>query len=280
MDQPRWRQVLSLAALACAAISGCQGGAPKPGQSESVLDLFAPPSPAEAAAWAVDPFDPDKRQRGLLLLANAPFGGENVYVRLYAVAATDEDAGVRAVAMRALSLHGGPDNVPLIAGQLTDREESELVRREAAHALQRLHNTAAIPALIQAIDPAREEDMDVRARAARALGQYAEPRVVRSLINALNDRRLVVNQNARDSLQVLTGQDFRYNARAWTEWMNSSSDVFALRGEYEYPVFQRDPTIVEFLTPFWSPPNESPAKPVGMPVGSDTAAADPEKGGE
>ncbi|RMD65089.1 MAG: hypothetical protein D6824_03150, partial [Planctomycetota bacterium] len=65
-------------ATACVAVgvfSGCGlslGGAGAM-DAQSILTLLpAPPSPAEAAQWAIDPYDADKRQRGVLLLANAP----------------------------------------------------------------------------------------------------------------------------------------------------------------------------------------------------------------
>jgi len=254
-----------LIAVLALCLSACAGKAPDPTQSESVLGIFAPPTPAEAAAWAADPYDADKRQRGVILLANAPFGGERPYLRLYEVRMTDEDPIVRAAALKALALHGTSDHAPAIAERLT-QDASDAVRREAARALQRIHDPAVVDALLLAIDPDREEDADVRANAARALGQYASPRVAQALIGALNDRRLNVNANALDSLAVLTGEDFGYDSRAWLAWTAETPDLFAGRTTYEYPVFRRDPRIWEFLLPFWDPPNEVAATPVGMPA--------------
>lgn len=235
--------------------------------AQSILTLLpAPPSPAEAAQWAIDPYDADKRQRGVLLLANAPFGGEAPYLRLYEMRAEDEDAAVRMAAVKALALHGQVKHAPLLA-RLLREDPSPLVRREAARALQRIHNPeAAVPALLEALDPEKEPDADVRAAAAVALGQYAQPRVVQGLIGALADRQLRVNQAAKRSLKTLTGENFGLDIRRWLAWSQRTQDLFAKRRPYEYPVFHRDPTIVEMILPWLEgPKNETPAPPVGAP---------------
>jgi len=249
------------------ALGGCGAdlqGSPTPGEPQSVFSIWSPPSPAEAAAWAADPYDADKRQRGLLLLANAPFGGEPVYVRVYQARLADEDANVRAAAARALALHGEPEDVEQLARLLTEDENSS-VRRAAARALQRLHSPVAIGSLVEASDDRFESDAQVRAFAATALGQYTDPQVVNGLVAALRDRRLTVNHAALGSLRVLTGQDFGYDVREWLEWVNETDDLFAGGGTYVYPVFRRDPTIWELFLPWDSPPNEVAAKPAGMP---------------
>lgn len=272
--RPQRPNPLSMTPLAvCVALAilpaGCMdnenlvGGA-KRGQGESILDLFAPPSPAEAAAWAADPYDPDKRQRGILLLAGATFGGERVYLNLYRISLDDEDAGVRAAGARALSLHGGVDDAPALARRLRE-DSSFLVRREAARALQRIHDPGVVEPLLAAIDGAREEDGDVRALAAVALGQYRQFRVLQGLIGALQDRLLRVNDAAALSLRTLTGQDHGLDPGAWLAWARGATDLFANAQPYEYPVFQRDSTFVEKILPWRTPPNEIAAQPVGAP---------------
>jgi len=254
---------LCLLPLACAENDDLRGSAGR-GSGESVLELFTPPTPAEAAAWATDPYDPDKRQRGVLLLAGASFGGERVYLNMYRMSLEDEDAGVRAAATRALALHGMVDDAPAIAALLRD-DPSALVRREAARALQRIHNPEVVEALLAAADEAREEDGDVRAAAAEALGQYRQFRVVQGLIGALQDRLLRVNDAAVASLVTLTGQDFGLDTAAWLAWVGESTDLFVEATAYEYPVFQRDPTFTERVLPWRSPPNEITSEPVGAP---------------
>ncbi len=77
---------LPLLAIACACLSGCisQEDRSQMAQADSILaPIFKSTTPADAAAWAADPYDPDKRARGMNLLANAPFGSADVYVNMY-----------------------------------------------------------------------------------------------------------------------------------------------------------------------------------------------------
>lgn len=240
--------------------SGTAGANPNTTSVFSMVNTM--PTPAEAALWAVDPYDADKRQRGILLLVNAPFGGEPIYVDLYETALTDEDAGVRISAIRGLALHGKPDQVPLIVPFLKD--DDWMVRWEAARALQRLHNPVAVRPLIERLDSSVEPEIDVRAAEATALGQYAERRVVQALIAALRDPSLLVTHAASKSLHTLTGQDIGDDPRVWTMWLGETKEPFADRLAYEYPVFHRDRRWYEWLMPFYQPPNETPAAPVGM----------------
>lgn len=256
--------VSSALALAIMGLNACAGSrAGRDGRPpESIFELFAPPTPAEAAAWASDQYDPDKRYRGTLLLANAPFGGESVYVELYTKAAADEDPSVRSAAIRGLALHGSVEHVPLILDQIGD--EDRLLRWECCRALQRLHDRAAVPALLQRLDPAVESEPIVRQAAAEALGQYPESRVLDGLIAALRDRDLAVNHTALNSLRTLTGQDMGHNFRQWIAWQKQTETPFAGRQPYVYPVFYRDRKLVEVILPIFSPPNEIAATPVGM----------------
>lgn len=274
---PSLRRAAALALLGlCAAMAGCaddyeyiNSGPPT---STSVLDLFAPPTPVEAVAWATDPYDPGKRQRGILLLASAPWGGERAYLEMYTYAARDGDSSVRAAALRALALHGTVEQGPLIVESMSD--EADIVRREAARALQRIHTDKAPPVLVRALDERTEPDGDVRAFSACALGQYPTPAVVQSLISALNDRRLAVNEAACGSLHTLTGQDFHYDTAEWLEWTEAAGpNLFAQGKPYEYPIFKRDPTLVERIVPWLSPPNEVQGRPVGMPPPETVAGA-------
>lgn len=275
MDDGQGILRLLSAALTLAALGGCSlefagSGGTSGSQPQSILGLFAPPSPAVAAAWSVDPYDADKRFRGTLMLANAPFGGEPVYVALYENALNDDDSRVRSAAVRGLALHGQPEHVLVIMPFLT--HEDRLLRLEAARALQRLHNPVAVPALLRTIeqpeglaDQSGEPEVSVRAEATIALGQYAEGRVLDGLIGALGDRDLAVNRAARDSLRTLTGQDFGMNIRAWVAWNSTAAERFAGQSRFTYPVFNRGRRGLEWIVPFMEPPNEVAATPIGMP---------------
>jgi HEAT repeat protein len=251
--------VLCLGALTlvgCDSLQGARG-------ANSILAIGAPPAPEDAAELALDPYDADKRARGTRLLADANFGGADVYLRLYEDAVGDEDSGVRQAGVRALGLHGGPEHAPLIAERLTD--DDRLVRVAAGRALQRLHNPEVVPALIRAIDAEREEEAPVRSEAAHALGQYREPRVLQALIAGLADSSLAVNTATIESLETLTGQNFGLDAAAWLGWLRRADDPFLAGRVYAYPGFQRDQRLIEYLPFVPGPPNEPPGAPVGMP---------------
>ncbi len=233
--------------------------------AKSLLALARPMSPGVAARMAINPDSADERYIGTLKLANAYFGGQQIYIELYEKAVTDESANVRSAGVRGLANHGTPDHVPILVATLRDSDRN--VRLESARGLQRLHNPVAIPELIRVIDDSSgyEEDPDVRAEAADALGQYANSRVLSPLIGALADHSLIVNVSAADSLKTLTGQQFRLDRVAWFAWYKDADDPFAGRTTFYYPVFHRDKKWYEWIPFVSQPPNEPPATPVGMP---------------
>lgn len=235
------------------------------------MQVFAPPTPEEAARWAVDPFNADNRARGTLLLANAPWGGEDVYVRLYREQIKDADPLVKAVAVRALAMHGSPEDVPTIAGLMSQSEK--YLRWECARALQRLHNPVAIKPLTERLNTKNEQEASVREAAASALGQYADRAAFDALVAALDDRDLAVASAARRSLSTLTGRDLGEDVRPWVAYSKESGDLFAGRKTYQYPIFERDPDWLEYVVPFLKPPNEKPGVPVGLPAASDNSSA-------
>ncbi|MBL0926932.1 MAG: HEAT repeat domain-containing protein [Phycisphaerales bacterium] len=275
MNARRW--IVSVSAAAIAASSGCRGGdnVGRRAQREptSVLDVFAPPTPGEAARDAVNPFDASARARGLLLLANAPWGGERVYQDLYNVSMQDGDPLVRAMAVRAIAMHGRAEQAPMIAEQLKNADR--FLRWESARALQRMHNPEVVPALLRSADPKNESDAEIRAATVRALGQYPEPRVLTALIARLEDRDLAVNREARWSLRTLTGEDYGDDLPRWVRWQRETQEPFARRGQYTYPIFERDRYWWEWIQPFWQPPNEKPGAVIGAPAVASTAAPSP-----
>lgn len=276
----RSSRALVASALLAPALTGCEWideARAKGGTGESVVEFFQPPSPQQAVAWASDPYDADKRYRGLLLISNAPFGSDPLYVRMYEQAANDGDPGVRAMAVRALGRHGGPGHAEILLNAFNDQDD--LVRWETARTLQRIYLPQAVGALIDHLNASREASALVREASAVALGQYAEPRVVQALFSALNDRQLAVNVAANRSLRILTGQDFPPDAARWLRWYNAASEPFAQRGEYEYPVFERDPEWWEHLTPWSQVPNEVAGRPAGAPPSPSAGErSDPDAG--
>jgi hypothetical protein len=234
-------------------------------KNESVLaPLFKQLSPADAAAWAADPYDPDKRARGMNMLANAPFGGADVYVNLYRERLKDDNAPVRATACRALALHGSAEDVTRII-PLTKSDEVLLVRLEATRALQRLHNSAAVSALIDRLNLDKEPEPEIRAEAASALGQYADAAGLQALISALADPSLIVDKSAHESLRTLTGNDeLPAERKPWVNWAKATDKPFTNQRAYIYPVFWREKRWLDYVPFMPRIPNETASTPVGF----------------
>ncbi|MGA0873592.1 MAG: HEAT repeat domain-containing protein [Phycisphaerales bacterium] len=229
---------------------------------DSFFSDLSPPTPAQAAAWASDLNDPENQRRGLSLLSNAPWGGDEPYVRLYRLYVDEPtDPLVKATAVQALGRWGDSKDAAKIADFLAS--PASLVRLSAAKALQRLHDPAVTDRIwIRLVD--ENEDALVRVELAIALAQYPGDRSFQALCLALDARELVVNLAAADSLRILTGQDFGLDRRTWLAWYASTAKPFASEEVFLYPTFTRKITFLDRLA-FWkSYVFETPAPPRGM----------------
>ncbi len=254
-----------LLALAFLTISmGCETA----GQDFSEAFKFNTPSPSQAAAWMFHR-DAEKRRMGITLISNAPFGGEEPYMKVYREAMADADPMVRAACAHALGLHGQPADALLLTAALKDT--SQLVRWESARGLQRIYNNAAVGPLSDAV--VNDADVDVRMAAATALGQYKERGVIEALIRALDDRSLGVAFHARRSLRILTGENFGTDPTEWLAWSRDVAEPFAKARVYTYPVYTRDKTLLETITPFGRKTFEQPGVPVGYPDAASAASS-------
>lgn len=264
-----------LALFSCAALGGCGGlEVDSNAQGDGLFDiLFTPRQLTDIVADAQDPFDPDRRARGMLALSTTSAGSDPAYVSLYVENMRDPDASVRAAACKALGRHGSAEHLPLIIDTLTNDKDVG-VRVQAATTLQRIHGPEAIEPLLACIRQPEgassrikvEEFSEVRAAAALALGQYRDQKVLQGLVAALNDQRLAVNRSALTALRTLTGQDFGYDARPWADWLKNNPKPFAAATVFEYPSYSRDRTWMEYLPFVPRPPNEPSATPAGMPI--------------
>ncbi|MBL1218672.1 MAG: hypothetical protein D8M59_14405 [Planctomycetes bacterium] len=247
---------LALGASVLVAVGGC--GAVGDDFKEVFIEPFTMPTPSEAANWMFSA-DPEQRRLGMMLISNAPFGGEAPYLKVYREAMTDTDPMVRAAAAHGLAMHGEVEDAQRLINLLADN--SQMVRWEATKGLQRIHDPQAVEALLIVL--ARDPDPDTRAAAAVALGQYAEPRVLEGLIVAIDDQSLTVNFEAARSLRTLTGEYYRYDTPAWETWADETAAPFAGRRVYKYPTYFRKRLWYEKVMPFAKRKFEQPDVPVG-----------------
>jgi hypothetical protein len=271
----RWNWIAALVlALACVgALGGCSSSSDDPNDQSvlaPVVRAMMPPKPGEAARWAWYSYDADNRREGITLLAGAPFGGEEVYLRLYRKRLEiDPDATVRAACTRALGLWGHVDDVPNLL-RFTIHDDSSLVRWELAQALQKIHNPVAIPALINMV--VTDKDADVRMAAADALGQYAQPAVFSTLVGALDDTEWGVVQSAHDALTCLTGQDLGYESRPWLAFqLENPGKLFEHQRQYVWYPFVKPRGFWDKVK-VWSRPKDVPPR---VPTGMQAAATQP-----
>jgi len=263
------RFLLALALLPLAACDSMMSDFDMLGKS------FSPPTPQEAASWAVDPSDPEAQRRGLVLLGTATFGGEPTYIELYRIYVSESrDPLVKAAAIESLCRFAQPTEAKLIALQLKDAAVP--VRLAAARGLQRLHNREIVDQLWTRLLEETEET-DVRTELAIALGQYPEDSVVQALIAALDQPELCVNLAASQSLWLITGRDFGTDRTRWLEWyaLQPVAGRFRTENAYTYPTYRRDFELWDWMI-FWDQPRfEVPGAPIGLAAAARPTYSEP-----
>ncbi len=230
----------------------------------SMGDVLAPPSPQEAAQWAVDTTDAENMRRGVALLGTSSFGGVDAYVKLYRFYVKDmRDPLVQAAAIAALSRFGRPDDALLISERLSSSFAH--VRLAAALGLQRLHNASVTEAMWRKLQD-ETEAQETRVELAVALGQYPQDDVFQALVAALDHSELTVNLAALDSLRMMTGNDLGVSRARWLSWYASApiEKRFVAENVYLYPTYQRHMVFWDYVV-FWDIPKwESPGLPAGL----------------
>lgn len=228
-------------------------------------DVLSPPTPQEAAQWAVDTTDAENMRRGIALLGTSSFGGTNAYVQLYRFYVKEmKDPLVQAAAITALCRFGEPQDAVLIAERLDDKWPPQ-VRLAAAIGLQQLHNPSVTqPMWLKLKD--ENELQETRIELAIGLGQYPQDDSFQALVTALDHSELSVNLAALESLRMMTGNDLGLDKVRWLGWYNTTAvqDRFVKQNFYLYPTYKRHLGFWDYLV-FWDIPKwETPGIPKGI----------------
>lgn len=168
--------------------------------------------------------NPDHRRAGIIYLSDRDPGRHDPYLKQYDIMARgDGDPAVRAMAIRALNRSRDKRAIPVFIRALD--EKTELVRLEGAKGLANNPDPSAVATLIRHLDVA-DENVDVRIACADALRLYRTAEVAQALVRALRDRNFGIAWQARKSLQLMTGKDFRYDTAAWLGHLSGSQKPF------------------------------------------------------
>ena len=178
-------------------------------------------TPLKFAALMEDAKSPDNRRDGMMELVQNRFARKDPYTKRYAqIAAQDPEYIVRGAAIRALNHSRSHEATELFVAGIDDTEIT--VRLEAAKALANIPVEKAIPRLIAHLQ--KDDSKDVRIACADALRNFKTLDVARALTAVMLDRDFAVSWQARQSLVLMTGRDFRYDEAAWLAYLSKGNE--------------------------------------------------------
>jgi HEAT repeat protein len=189
-----------------------------------LINFASGDTPSKLVAMMEDSKSSDQRRKGILELASEyRFARHEPYTKRYSqIAGRDEQSSVRAAALRALNHSRSKLGDAAFVASLDDADA--LVRLEAAKGLANVPVEAAIPKLIEHVQ--KDESKDVRIACADALRNFKTLDVARALAGVLGDRDFGVSWQARKSLNLMTGRDFRYDEGAWLDYVSKATKPF------------------------------------------------------
>jgi hypothetical protein len=201
-----------------------------------LYDFWSGNTPGKFARWMEDDKSADLRRSGILkLVDNYDYARADPYTKRYwQIAQGDPDYLVRVAAIRALNRSRDRESIPVYVKGLDDR--NPLIRLESAKALANIPDDSAVPVLLRHLRPEIEirgegsgpaarperftEISDTRVAVADALRNYKTKDVARALTDVLQDRQFEVSHQARKSLILMTGHDYRYDPDKWREYLS------------------------------------------------------------
>jgi HEAT repeat protein len=205
---------------------------------KQAINLYLGNTPGRYARMMEDDQSADVRRTGILrLVTDFEFARKDPYTRRYwQIAQGDPNYLVRVAAIRALDRSRKSTVTPIAIKTMDD--PNPLLRLEAAKALANVPDQSSIPALIRHMNPIIDmrgesgrmeqvqESRDVRVACADALRNFPNRDVTTALVDVLRDKDFEVSWQARKSLVLLTGHDFKYDQNAWRDYFTKAEKPF------------------------------------------------------
>jgi hypothetical protein len=169
--------------------------------------------------------DPDLRREGIMAIHKSPIRDLPATRDVLDIMARgDLNPQVRAAALETLGqINPNHEKMPALLDAAL-KDDSPLVRRQAVAIMALRNDPVDMDRLLDRL--ATDTDAAIRADTADILGAIPHRRVLRALINHLEDD-FSVAYHARRSLQKLTGQDFDYDTARWITWLSETADPFS-----------------------------------------------------
>lgn len=206
--------------------------------------------PRTSREWmelALEASNADDRRRGVIGLTRSVDAGSDWAMKVFdTIARTDQDAMVRATAVRAMWPHAGEAQIPTIIKLLGSakqqfpdvRQSPGPVRWAAAQVLLAMINDyryseSQRPEIVRVLldRAANDGDRNVRIVVVETLGYFAEKPIPMTLAAVLEDDDFALQRAAETSLIALTGVTHHYDAKAWKAWLATVSDPFEKAGQ-------------------------------------------------
>jgi hypothetical protein len=243
-----WVRLRLLAPLLLCSLTGCAGWWDEVTSRDfHFKDMFKPaPDPLMVAQTSADG---DKKSKALRALKEPLANGgtpeqQDVVVKLLVNAATiDPQPLCRLAAIYTLGHFKDPRAGEALceayyrAGGINAPEVVPVIKCKALDALGETGNPVAIPLLVRVLkappvagdDSARQQNLDERINAARALGHFSQYKAAEALVDVLKtDRDVALRNRVRESLCEITGQDYPADYQDWADFLHQSGDKDAL----------------------------------------------------
>jgi hypothetical protein len=195
-------------------------------------NIFTPPNPFLVLR---DNQDGDKRARALRALHEPKTNGgtdqdQEAVVKILSTAASSEKQPLcRLAAIQSLSNFKDPRAVDgltqaFYSAAAFPPDTATVIRCQALTALGNTKNPAAVELLARVVheppaegtDLERQQTVDVRIAAARALGNFNQPQAADALLQVLRtEKDVALRDRAHESLQACTGKKLPADPKAW-----------------------------------------------------------------